>query len=87
MILRITTAPVSTENGNKIRGTELINLKLSPESNNWGYSTSPKSKMQQILNTQKKHKPEELKGTLVTLRVRTKINPDGTETELLGFIY
>jgi hypothetical protein len=91
LLLRVATKPlftIETEDGEKtdIRASELINLKYSTDSGNWGYSTSPKSKIQRLLKRCKKNKPEELKGAFVTLRVRVRENSDGTEHEFLGFI-
>ena len=84
LLLRITTESIGQNN---IKGVELFNTVQDPQSSKWGYSIKPNSKIQKLLKRQNVKKPEELVGTLVTLRVRNHNMPDGKEVDTLGFIY
>lgn len=68
-----------------IRASELFNLK-DDDKGNWGFSSSPKSKLQKFMRKQGVKQPDSLKGTQVTIRVRQKTNDDGTTTDFLGFV-
>ncbi len=71
-VIRIVTEEV-TEVENKegekipIKASELFNLKKGDD-DKWGISTSEKAKIQIFMKRQKVSKPQDLKGTSVTLR-------------------
>lgn len=68
-----------------ILASELFNLKQN-EDGVWGYSTSPKSKLQKFMKKLGIKAPKEMVGKKVVLRVRKIERPDGTTGEFLGFI-
>ena len=74
--LKIVTEPVTTitnKDGQEIviRASELFNLKQL-ETGEFEYSKHPDSKLQKFLNKQGVNKPENLIGTSVKLRIRSK---------------
>ena len=88
-VLRVATEHVleiETKEGEKkpIAASEIFNLR--EEGKDWGYSTSPKGRLNKFLKRQKVDNPDKLIGTKVTLRIRSKENADGTKSEFLGFI-
>ena len=89
-VLKVITEPVTlvkTKEGKEIeiRATEIFNLKLDDKTGTWGYSTSPKSKLQKLMIKLKVNKLSDLKNKMVVIKVREVRREDGTTGEFLGF--
>jgi hypothetical protein len=69
----------------EIRASELYNLKMD-EDGNWGYSSSPRSKLQQLMRKFKVSNPKDLIGKKLKTRLREKTNNDATSVQFLGFV-
>ena len=90
-VLKVITEPVTTVKNKEgkeiqIRATEIFNLKLDDKTGQWGYSTSPKSKLQKLMTKLKAGKLIELKNKFVVIKVREVRRQDGTTGEFFGFI-
>ena len=90
-VLKVITEPVTTVKNKEgkeieIRATEIFNLKLDDKTGQWGYSTSPKSKLQKLMTKLKASKLSDLKNKFVVIKVREVRRQDGTTGEFLGFM-
>jgi len=90
-VLKVITEPVTTvknRDGDEvdIRATEIFNLKYDEKTGQWGYSTSPKSKLQKLMSKLKVNKLSDLKNKFVVIKVREVRRPDGTTGDFLGFV-
>lgn len=89
-VLKVITEPITTVKSKdnteiEIRASEIFNLKYDEKTGTWGYSTSPKSRLQKLMTKCKVNKLSDLKNKFVVLKVREVRRPDGTTTEFLGF--
>jgi len=82
----ITTIDASEGGKIEIRASELFNLISSPKTNRMGWSKNPKAKLNNFLKKLNVSHPKDLVGKMVTIRLRNKENPDGSEQEFLGFV-
>jgi predicted SPOUT superfamily RNA methylase MTH1 len=89
-VLKVITEPVTVFKNKKgedieIRASELFSLKYDDKSEQWGYSTSPKSRLQKLLKKCKVNRITDLKNKFVVVKVREVKRSDGTTGEFLGF--
>lgn len=89
MCLQVVTTPVTNftdaEGEEKpVHATELFNLRQD-EDGSWGWSESPKAKIQKFMKKHGVKEPKSLIGKPVVIKIRPKAQPDGSEKEFLGF--
>ena len=69
----------------EVRASELFNL-IKDKDGKIGWSKAPKAKLNNFLKKFGVKHPVDLIGKTAVIRLRKKENPDGSESEFLGFI-
>lgn len=69
-----------------IRASELFNLINDKKTGGIGWSKGAKAKLNNFLKKLNVEHPKQLIGKSAVIRLRKKENPDGSESEFLGFI-
>ena len=85
-VLKVITGTIlESENSDKekieFKASELFNLKYDKEAEKWGYSESPKSKIQKFFTKMKVKTPKELIGKTITIRTYEK-----NDSTYMGFV-